>query len=257
MGVIKRADLESYTRNAVPMDLGDLHARGEALVRAARDEANAILQRAQEERERLIEGAREEGHAEGFGQGEAEGREAGHAEGIELALREHAQRLEQIGGSWAAALDGFEQERAEMMLEAKREIVELAAHIAARVIKRSVELDPEVVTDQLDSVLETLVTPTKLRIRVSPEDQALLERVMGPMIERCAMCEHATIVEDPALAPGSVVASTGEGGEIDASISTQLDRIVAALMPAHRGPDYDELVDADDEDQDSSGESAA
>ncbi len=247
MGVIKRADLESYPRDAVPLDLGDLHARGEMLVKAAQDRAHEILKDAHEQRERLIEGASEQGHADGFAKGLEEGRERGRAEGIESARAEHESELRTLASNWTSALEQWEGERGEMLQSAKSGIVELASHIAARVIKRAVELDPEVVTDQLDHVLETLVAPTKLRLHVNPSDIPLLERVMGPMVERCAMCEHATLVEDPSVAPGGVVARTASGGEIDASITTQLDRLVAALMPAHRGPDYDELVDEDDD----------
>lgn len=253
MGVIKRADLETYPRDAVPLDLGDLHARGQAIVQAAQDQARAILEQANSQRALLLKGASKEGHADGFARGLEEGREQGRSEGIESATQQHDAELTQLSAQWASTLEQWEQERRDMMLAAKSELVDLAAHIAARVIKRSVELDPEVVTDQLDDVLETLVAPTKLRLHVNPSDLPLLERVMGPMVERCAMCEHATLVEDPSVAPGGVVAMTSSGGEIDASITTQLDRIVAALMPAHRGPDYDELVDEDDE----SSESAA
>lgn len=245
MGVIKRADLENYPRDAVPMDLGDLHARGQVIVKAAQDQARAILQDAHTRREQLVAGASEEGHAKGFEQGLEEGRERGHAEGIEAARTEHAALLEQLTTQWTSALEQWEGERREMLLEARAGVVELATHIAARIIKRAVELDPEIVTDQLDHVLESLVAPTKLRLHVNPGDVELLGRVMGPMIERCAMCDHATLVEDASVAPGGVVARTGSGGEIDASISTQLERIVAALMPAHRGPDYDELTDED------------
>ena len=99
--------------------------------------------------------------------------------------------------------------------------------------------------DQLEAVLETLVSPTDLRIHANPGDIELLERVAPAMVERCAHCTHASIVPDPSLAPGSCVAKTKGGGEVDASVARQIDRIVATMLPAHRGEAYDDLFDED------------
>lgn len=243
MGIIKRADLESYTREAVPMDLGDLHRRGQAVVSAAQDEAARILKEANEERGRLIGDASEVGNSAGHQEGHAKG----HAEGIESgtsqAHAQHAAELDILIENWTNTLALWESDRNDLMLHARTEVIELAAQIAARVIKRTIDLDPEVVVDQLDSILETLVTPTDIRVNVHPNDMELLERVMPAMVERCSACNHAELIGDDSLTPGSCVVSTKGGGEIDASITTQLDRIVATLLPAHRGPEYDQHLE--------------
>jgi flagellar assembly protein FliH len=239
MGVIKRADLESYTRDAVPMDLGDLERRGKAVIESAQQQAAQVLKDAKVERDRLVQDASEAGHQKGYEEGFAKGLEEGTKQGCEQAHTEHAAQLEVISTQWSKAFEAWEEQRAELMLAARTEVIELAAHIAARVIKRTIDLDPEVVVDQLESTLETLVTPTDIRVRVYPSDMELLERVMPAMIEQCAACTHADLVGDENLSPGSCVVSTKGGGTIDASIAKQLDRIVATLLPAHRGPDYD------------------
>ncbi len=239
MGIIKRANLESYTRDAVPMDLGDLHRRGQAVIQAAQEQAELILQQAQADREKLVSDAEEFGKAKGYEEGLAKGTADGLASGTEQAHQDHGQRLEELNTKWNESLEGWERQRSELMLSAQTEVIKLAAHIAARVIKRVVDLDPEVVVDQLEAVLDTLVTPSDIRVNVHPDDVELLKRVMPGMIEQCARCQHADLVEDDSLAPGSCVISTKGGGEIDASIRTQFDRIVATLLPAHQGPEYD------------------
>ncbi|MBO6512825.1 MAG: hypothetical protein JJ974_02520 [Phycisphaerales bacterium] len=246
MGIIKRADLETYTRDAVPMDLGDLQKRGEAVIAAAQEEAARILKEATEERERLVSDASETGHEEGYKAGFAKGQEAGTIEGTQQAEIEHTQRLESLASNWSSALEQWDTDRIDLMINARNEVIELAAHIASRVIKRTIDLDPEVVVDQLEVVLETLVTPTDIRIKTHPSDTELLKRVMPAMIQQCSACNHAELAEDDALTPGSCVVTTKGGGTIDASISTQLNRIVATLLPAHRGPDYDRHLDEDE-----------
>ncbi len=257
MGVIKRADLESYTRDAIPMDLGDLERRGQAVIESAQREAAQILKQANEERDRLVKDASEAGHQKGYEEGLAQGLEKGIVSGTEQSHAEHSQRLEIISKQWESAFSAWEEQRNEFMLAARTEVIELAAHIASRVIKRTIELDPEVVVDQLEVVLESLVTPTDIRVRVHPTDIELLQRVMPAMIEQCAACTHAELVGDESLAPGSCVVSTKGGGSIDASITKQLDRVVATLLPAHRGPDYDQHLEVNDNDEGNSKEDAA
>lgn len=246
MGIIKRADLETYTRDAVPMDLGDLQKRGEAVIAAAQEEASRILKVANQERERLISDASETGRTSGYQDGLAQGQETGTTQGTQLAESEHSTRLDELAHAWSTALQSWENDRSDLMLNARNEVIELASEIAARVIKRTIDLDPEVVVDQLETVLETLVTPTDIRVKVHPNDVELLKRVMPGMIEQCSACNHAELVEDDTLAPGSCVVTTKGGGTIDASISTQLNRIVATLLPAHRGPDYDSHLEDDE-----------
>jgi len=245
MGIIKRADLESYTRDAVPMDLGDLKRRGESIVAAAQNEAAQILKQAREDRQRLVDNADKVGSAKGYKDGLAKGLVEGIDNGTEQAHAERGQELATLVDQWTLSLKEWEHDRKELVLSARNEVIELAAQIASRVIKRVVDLDPEVVVDQLESVIETLVTPTDIRVRVHPGDIELLKRVMPAMVEQCAACNYAELVEDGTLMPGSCVISTKGGGELDASISTQLDRVVATLLPAHRGPSYDKHLDED------------
>ena len=243
MGIIKRADLESYTRDAVAMDLGDLKRRGDAVVQASQEQAAQILKNANKERDDLVNGAAEIGTAKGYEVGHADGLAQGIETGTNEARQAHGDELSALITRWSEALDSWDAERKDLMLAARTEVIELAAHIASRVIKRVIDLDPEVVVDQLEAVLDTLVTPTDIRVRVHPSDTDLLERVMPAMIERCSACNHAELVPDDTLAQGSCVVATKGGGGIDASISKQLDRVVATLLPAHRGPQYDQHLD--------------
>jgi len=247
MGVIKRADAETHARDAIALDLADVQRRADAVVGAAQHEAREILARACDESDAIRARALEESRREGYERGLTEGRGAGADEGRIAAQGEMRERLDALETAWSAALGSWEHDRRDLMLAAKGELVELAASIAARVLKRSVDLDPEVVVDQLDAVLETLVSPTDLRVRAHPDDIELLGRVAPAMFERCAQCTHATIVPDPSLTRGSCVAHTGRGGTIDASIGAQLDRIAATLVPSHTNGAYDAVLDPDED----------
>lgn len=231
MGMIKRADVEQYTRNAYVMDLDDLEKRGKALIDAANTQASQIIKDAGQERVNLISNASTKAREQGYEEGHSEGHEKGKTLGLAQAHEEHHKRLEQIETMWSEQLIGFEQKRDAMLESARVQVIELAAAIAQRVVRRMVQLDPGVVLKELESVLSTVTEPTRLVISVNPEDAELAQRELPGMIDRFASCEHAQVITDPSLPRGSCVARTPGGGLVDASLTKQLDRIVESLLP--------------------------
>ncbi|MCC5822991.1 MAG: hypothetical protein LAT64_07185 [Phycisphaerales bacterium] len=232
MGMIRRADLEQCTRNALVMNLGDLGARGEAMIASAKSEAEKIVREARQERERLIAGAREEGRKAGFEQGRTEGIEVGREEGLRTARAEHAEALAAAARAWTGALESFERDRDAMLQAARVEIVQLAAEVASCVTRRAVELDASVVLAQMEAILGVIARPTSLVLRVHPDDLALANAELPAIVTRFEQCRHAELRPDPSLTRGSCVAATEEGGRVDAEIGAQIDRIVSALLPA-------------------------
>lgn len=250
MGMIRRADLEQLTRDALVMDLDDLRSRGDALIAEATAHAERVLAEANAERERLISTA----HQEGFAKGHAEGLAAGRAEGIESGAAEaraaEAEAVASVLSGWGAALESFEIRREDLLREARADVVRLAVEIASRVVRRSVDIDPRAVEAQMEAVLGSVARPTRMSLRVNPDDLAAAERAMPAMLERFEQCRHADLITDPGIARGSVIAITEGGGKIDASIGGQLDRMVAEVLPddpsllAGDAPEQSEADDA-------------
>ncbi len=232
MGLIKRADVKQYTHDALVLDLQDLEKHGQAVIEAAQAQAQQILRDAHALRDRLVSNATDDGHDQGYKKGFEEGLADGVAKGIEEARAAQAQLLDQLSQMWIAQLDVFEQQRDTMLEQARTQIVELGAMIAQRVTRRVIELDPTVVLKEMQAILSSMTESTRLVLLVHPDDIELAQAQLPAMIERFASCEHAQIVTDPTLERGSCVARTASGGIIDASITTQLDRIISALLPA-------------------------
>ncbi len=232
MGLIRRADVEQYTHDALVLDLRDLEKRGQAMIEAANAQAQQILRDARAQRDQLISSATDDGRDQGYKEGFEQGFAEGSSKGIEEARDAHAQLLDQLSQMWVAQLDAFEQQRDTMLEQARTQIVELGAKIAQRVTRRVIELDPAVVLNEMEAILSSVTESTRLVLAVHPDDVELAQAQLPAMIERFAACEHAQVVTDPALERGSCVARTASGGIIDASITTQLDRIISALLPA-------------------------
>lgn len=235
MALIKRAEAQHVARNAVALDLGDLRREGEAIVAGASADAERILERARAERERLIADAsasgRESGYEEGLARGRAEGAERGRAEALEAASEAFAALAE----SWSVAIARLEADRERMITEARNDIVRLAAVFAEKVARRAVSLDAGVVERQLEAVLRAMVRPTRLVVSVHPGDEARVAEAMPALLRRLGESSHAELMTDESLEPGSCVATMPSGAVIDASISTQIDRMVEALLPDEGG----------------------
>ncbi len=230
MGVIKPAESRKSLHGAVPLDLGDLRLRAERLQAEAQAAAGRIIEAAREERARIVAGAAEEGRAAGHAEGLAAGLEEGRATGREEAFAAAAERLESLADAWEGALARLEADREAMVLDARDDVIRFAAELAARVTRRAIDVEPRRVVDQVAHALGLVMDPTRLVVRVHPEDEPLVGEALPGLVRRLRHGAHAELVADDTLERGSCVIETGRG-RIDASIGAQLDRIAHALLP--------------------------
>ncbi len=244
MPVLKRQHAERYTKDAVVLDLADITKQGEAIRRAASQEADRIVAEARAERERLLSDAREVGRHEGLEAGRTEGWQAGRAEGETAARAEHADELLRLQASWANALAEFLSQREHLLVTCKRDVLQLALSIARRVTHRTIECNEDIVCDQIEAALRLIGAPTTAVIAVHPGELGLAREVLPDLTARIEGVSHAELIADETLGPGSCVIRTAEGGSIDASVQTQLDRIAELIVPdaaaGLRAPDADE-----------------
>ncbi len=255
MALIRRTELHGMVYEPVPMDMEDVRQRAQQI----RDEADAyasrVVREAQDERERLIAGAADAGHDSGYQDGHREGLAQGQSEGAEQARAEHAEAITSLASGWAEALSQFQSARDRMLDRARDDVLELACAIARKVVRRTVELDPGVVSEQLKAVLEAHARPTGLFVRVHPDDEAIARDALPELMATLTGGDHVELETDDRVPRGSCTALTEGAGMIDARIDTQLERIVRELLPDRRtagapdaapsdAPDPDEIGDA-------------
>jgi flagellar biosynthesis/type III secretory pathway protein FliH len=231
MALIRKSMAQTLAREAIVLDLGDLVRQADAIKAKARADAEAIVAEGRAERERLITGAAEEGRAQGLAKGLEEGRTQGQAEGRQAALAEFKERLGKLEVGWTAGLAAFDAERDRMLLEARQDIVRLAASVAELVAKRVVSLNPETVNEQVGAVLALLSKPTRLMLLVNPDDEATVRQALPALCQKYSAAAHVDLGTDASIARGGCVAKTAGGGVIDATITAQLERIAEALLP--------------------------
>ncbi|MCW5775129.1 MAG: hypothetical protein KIS87_01610 [Phycisphaeraceae bacterium] len=229
MALIRANQAGPMAARAAAMNLGDLAQRASLMRDAALAEAERIIADARASIDadavHIRARAAEEGRAEGLARGLAEGREQGRRE----AFEESKHRLAALETAWTDALHAFEARRDSMLVEAKRDVLELALEIGRRVAKRVAQTDPAVAAEQVREALVLVTRPSRLRVSAHPDDLPVLRDVMPALLERFGGAAHAELRPDPTLGRGSCVLETDRGGIIDASIDAQLERIAAAV----------------------------
>ena len=229
MAVIKNVQADRLAKQAVVLDLGDLGRQADRIVGDARKEAERITAAARAEAQKLIDSAADRGYQQGHERGLQEGRETGEQEGRARAVQKFEPQVEQLINAWTAALERWETDRGEMLLAAREDVVRFAVAVARKVVMRVVKADSTVIEDQLAEALALLSRPTTIIVSVHPNDRPIIEAVLPRLVRRFQQCEQASVRDDETLTTGGCVVATA-GGQIDATIETQLDRIARTLV---------------------------
>jgi flagellar assembly protein FliH len=231
MALIKHAATGSLEQEVIVLDLGDLRKQADDILRRAQEQAQQILVDARAEAAQLRVEAEAAGQAEGEKAGYQEGYEKGRQEGHAQAMAETAAELDAIQQSWTAALESWDADRRDMLIEARQSLLELALAVARKIVQRLPSVEPAVVAEQVAKAIDYVMRPGDVTIRIHPEDRAAVAEALPQMVARATKVEHATLVDDDQVSRGGCVLDYGHG-QVDATLDGQLDRIAEALMPA-------------------------
>jgi flagellar biosynthesis/type III secretory pathway protein FliH len=180
----------------------------QAVLDAARAEAEALLGHAQAQVEAALAAARQEGFEAGVAEGRAQ------VAGAATALAEIAHGVEALAG--------------QLQEDAVREATALAVEVAARVLRAELAARPERVADVVRGAIRRASDRSALVARVSPQDLAACRAAAPEIMERMGGIARLEVVDDPRVSPGSCLLETTTG-DVDATVESQLGRILEAL----------------------------
>jgi len=236
MSVIKAEKTIGFIKDAVVLDLGDLGRQAARLRMVAEDKAAAIVTQAEQKAKELIAGAEaigfEQGQAAGLEQGLTQGRDQGKQE----ALEEAREQLAQVQAAWSDVAGQWDAQTKQMAVEARQVVAEFALKMAERLVHRVIEVDPTVIVDQVAGALALVLKPMDVSVSIHPSERATLEQAMPQLMTEFDHLEHIHLVENDRVSPGGCIVSYGHG-QIDATIQTQIRRVVDLILPAEPGRD--------------------
>lgn len=197
-------------------------------IKAAQKEAAAIIAEANLEAERIarevkdqVTEIKETSYQEGFQQGLEQGYQAGFAE----ITRE----LEKLITNLERELDRIQLLLNNQVLGLSPRLINFSCQLANTILKREIELHPEVIITQVEDILKGLSRVKTLAIRVNAGDIALVKSSEERFLQLTQGIDQIDFVVDPSLEPGGCIIETDFGG-VDASIQTQLAMITTLLL---------------------------
>lgn len=227
MGLIKQANTP---RSAVPFSLRDVEEHARAILTTARRQAEALVAEAQTEGEAIKQRMASEGLVLGRREGLARGLEEGRKSGHDAARAEHCQGMTDLAETLTKAAESLDESRRRLETAAVRDVIELAIAIARRVTHRLAEADPSVMLANVQEAVRLAIGATDVRIIVHPGQLATLENELPDLKSRWTSIAHVELAADESVGLGGCRIGT-RAGDIHAELSTQLDRIVADLLP--------------------------
>jgi flagellar assembly protein FliH len=204
-------------------------------VKRKSDEAQVIRQEAEAEAERIIAGAEEKARQleddarmsiEMSRRGaEEQGRQAGHEDGFEDGKAE----VERLVRRSRVILERAQEKRGEILTETEKQVIDLVLLISRKVIKTLSENQRGVVVDNVKEALRKVKDRGSVVIRVNLADLELTTEHTSEFIALVEGAKDLHIIEDSRVDPGGCVIET-DFGEIDARIASQLAELENRIL---------------------------
>lgn len=242
--IIKAGQSPRGSARLATIDLADHLAETQAILAGAREEARAIVTAARKEAAALIAAARERGYEEGRVEGRSAGLEAGRAEGLADARERYDGELGALQGAFEAAVLKVEAARQDLLIAARRDLLEFAVALARRVAKRVATLDCQCAAANLEEALGLVGAASDAIVKVNPHELQSIETFAPDLVRRVGGCGHLSIVADAEVEPGGCVLLTPKT-RVDARIETQMDEITTLLLgsgPPELSPEAEPLA---------------
>lgn len=190
-------------------------------------EAGEYLQRAQHEAARLV--AEAEAQADAIRrQAQAAGRAEAEAEIEQRIASRVSAEMQSVLPAIRAAAAAIEQAQLDCRTEWETRLVQLAAAMAQRIIRRELRWAPDITLALVREAVQLACGSPQLRIELNPEDYASLRGEVEALAASCAPAASAEVVASRHISRGGCRVETRHGA-IDQQIETQLARLTEEL----------------------------
>ncbi|MBP2653121.1 MAG: Flagellar assembly protein FliH/Type secretion system HrpE [Firmicutes bacterium] len=193
------------------------------ITQLAHEEAASIIAQASVQVEQLRQEAIDDGVRQGYDEGLAQGHEAGLSQMTE-AIDDAIQRAQLI-------IEAAENEAKRNLVQAERQIVEIAITIAGKILFREIDENPMVLLPIVKAALDKVCDQEKITVRVNPEEYSLVLEAKPELSTALKVCAAISIIADDSLKVGDCIVETPYGN-VDARIDSQLEVLTAALRDA-------------------------
>ncbi len=157
------------------------------------------------------------------------GYEQGYQAGVTKGLEEAEKVLKQLD---TTIKDSITQREA-LFEEAREKVFEMVLKISKKVTFDAIEIDPEIVMNMINGVIDSLVDRSKLKIKVNPTHLPIVEQNIDRYLKGSTTIKEISIEADPRVQYGGCFIETPTG-DIDARLNSQFDVIEDTLLKGEK-----------------------
>ncbi len=190
---------------------------------------NAFLASAQRQGAEIVAVAREQADRIA-----AEARESGQEEGYRLGVEQAHRETAELLAFAERAVREVADTRSRLIAESETELVQLALQVAEKILQAKLGLEPERVADVLRGALRKAYVRDRLQVVCNPADLALLTTASEELETQVGTLKDLELVGDRRITRGGVIVRTS-GGDVDATLDSQLDRLRDVMLGAKDG----------------------
>lgn len=162
--------------------------------------------------------------------GQQQGEEA-YARGRQEGLAAAELRFESTIQALTQALEDVSRLRQSLAQTGSQDMLRLVMTVAEQIVRRSIEVDPNVVLSIIETALQASVRADNYRIRINPADLEGVTKQKPLFLASISGLKNLSFEGDPEISSGGCRVDS-ELGDVDATIESQLDAIRAALSEA-------------------------
>ncbi len=217
-GIIKAGTTVNTTHGSepAPYQFLDVNEHVKQQLAAARAQGTELLAAAKREAE-LIKAKAEQ-----------QGQQAAVAKAEQLKRREVATQLATLRPALDQAVAALDDVHRKWMHHWERNLVHLACRIAEKLIRRQLDLTPEITLELIRESLELATGQNRLQVDLHPDDLNALGEQAAQLAQAWSRSAEVTFVAAPDVPKGSCRTRT-EFGVIDQRFDEQLKRIEQEL----------------------------
>jgi flagellar assembly protein FliH len=216
MSTIIRATEQNNGVQQVAFNFDDLAGEAHRYLEKVRAQAKQIVVDAQRQAEEIKNKA------------QAEGRAAGQRTVEQITQQQLAQQLATLLPALGAVTAQIQHAKQAWLAHWEKQALHVAGAIAAKVIRREIDHDPQIPLALLREALEMAAGTSQLRIHLHPADHQTLGPQIPALVGELSGLAAAELIADPQISPGGCRVET-RFGVIDQQIEAQLARIEEEL----------------------------
>lgn len=230
MPVLKHQQAAQVLKSAIVMNLADVRKEAAFIKADARQKAQAMINQALEKQQRIRDQAHQEAYEIGQKEGYDAGLQEGKDQGAKQALEQTTDELNKLQQAWLDAASSWESQRQTIGQQAHEDVLAFAIMFAKKLVFRVVQVDDQVIVHQLSQALEHVLKPMDVLVKINSEDRPVLQEALPKLMADMPHLKHVRLIDDHQISRGGCTIAYGQGS-IDATLDTQIDRLVQVIAP--------------------------